>query len=320
MEDKQRHIMARALSNKKLPELDMRNWLTGSLLAKQNFARALTDSLIEYGFVIITNQEFVSPETLSNAYSVMADFYAQDKDYKNQFIGKGGQRGYTVFGQEQAKDAHIPDLKEFWHVGQINPRENANLPDNIWPNFPMFKDTFTTLYSGLEQMGLGLLQALSSQIDPNSNYLADMPVQGNSILRLLHYPPIAEGTNPAAVRAAAHEDINLITLLVAANGRGLQLLTRENEWLEVDTDPANIIVDAGDMLAHITGGKIPATTHRVINAGDLTKSRYSIPFFMHPRPECMLKPLEKFCDAPESIEVISAQEALERRLRAIGLL
>jgi len=312
------------LSKKKLPELSLNSYLNGSADDKTAFAKALTDSLIEFGFVIIKDQDMVSPELLSDAYSVMQDFYAQPVAAKRKHINSGGgHRGYTAFGTEHAKDSKTPDLKEFWHVGQLNPPkdgDNSYYEDNIWPDLFRFKPTFTELYKGLEDMGLVLLQALTSQIDPGNDYVADMARQGNSILRLLHYPPIGKDTIPNAVRAAAHEDINLITLLVAANGRGLQLLTRDNEWLEVETHPSNVIVDAGDMLAHITGGKIPSTTHRVVNAGDLSQSRYSIPFFMHPRPDSVLRPIKGFCDNPDAVEVITAKESLERRLKAIGLM
>lgn len=311
-------------STKKLPELSLNSYLNGDAAAKRKFSMALKDSLIEFGFVIIKDQDMISPELLSNAYSILEDFYAQPVEAKRKYINKGGgHRGYTAFGTEHAKDSNTPDLKEFWHVGQLNPpqgNESDYYADNIWPDLDGFKDTFTEMYKGLEDMGLIMLDALRSEIDPENEYLPDMAKQGNSILRLLHYPPIGEDVTPNAERAAAHEDINLITLLVAANGKGLQLLTRENEWLEVNTDPSNVIVDAGDMLAHITGGRIPATTHRVVNEGDLTKSRYSIPFFMHPRPDSVLRPIDGFCDNPESVEIITARESLERRLKAIGLM
>lgn len=312
------------LSKKTLPELSLNSYLTGTDSEKASFAKALKDSLIEFGFVIIKDQDMVSTDLIADAYRVSADFYAQPVEEKRKYINSGGgHRGYTAFGTEHAKDSKTPDLKEFWHVGQLNPPkdgDHAYYEDNIWPAQDGFKPTFTTMYKGLEDMGLILLEALASQIDPGNDYLPDMAKQGNSILRLLHYPPIGKDTIPNAVRAAAHEDINLITLLIAANGRGLQLLTRDNEWLEVNTDPANVIVDAGDMLAHITGGKIPSTTHRVVNAGDLTKSRYSIPFFMHPRPDSVLRPIDGFCDDPGGVEVITAKESLERRLKAIGLM
>jgi isopenicillin N synthase-like dioxygenase len=312
------------LSSKKLPELSLNSYVNGSAADKQKFAAALKDSLIEFGFVIIKDQDLVSPELLSDAYPILEEFYAQPVEAKRKYLCKGnGHRGYTAFGTEHAKDSQTPDLKEFWHVGQLNPPAGGDrtyYADNIWPDTEGFKDTFTKLFSGLENMGLTLLEALASQIDPGNDYLPDMARQGNSILRLLHYPPIGDDVTPNAERAAAHEDINLITLLVAANGKGLQLLTRENEWLEVNTDPSNVIVDAGDMLAHITGGRISATTHRVVNEGDLTKSRYSIPFFMHPKPDSILRPIDGFCDNPEQVEIITAKESLERRLKAIGLM
>ncbi|NNC36359.1 MAG: isopenicillin N synthase family oxygenase [Acidimicrobiales bacterium] len=312
------------LSKKKLPELSLNSYINGSDDEKNAFATALNDSLIEFGFVIIKDQDLVTPELIADAYKISAEFYAKPVEEKRKYINSGGgHRGYTAFGTEHAKDNATPDLKEFWHVGQLNPPKDGDhsyYEDNIWPDQDGFKPVFTAMYKGLEDMGLIMLEALASQIDPGNDYLPDMAKNGNSILRILHYPPIGKDTIPNAVRAAAHEDINLITLLIAANGRGLQLLTRDNEWLEVETDPENVIVDAGDMLAHITGGKIPSTTHRVVNAGDLTQSRYSIPFFMHPRPDSVLRPIDGFCDNPEDVEVITAKESLERRLKAIGLM
>ena len=312
------------LSKKSLPELRLNDYLNGNADARERFAKALTDSLIEYGFVILKDQGLVTPKLIKQAYDVLEGFYAQPLSEKTKYKNPGGgKRGYTAFGVEHAKDSETPDLKEFWHIGQNTPpagKPADYFAANIWPDYDGFEEVFRVLYKGLEDMGLLMLEALASQIDPGSDYLPGMAQQGNSILRLLHYPPIGEDAVPSAVRAAAHEDINLITLLIAANGKGLQLLTREGEWLEVNTAPENIIVDAGDMLAHITGGKIPATTHRVVNTGDLSKSRYSIPFFMHPKPESMLRPLENFCDNPENVEHITANESLQNRLREIGLI
>ena len=310
------------LSKQTLPELDLNAYQSGTMAQKTEFSLALKNSLIEFGFVIIKNQNIVSPEILSDAYSVLEDFYALPSAVKRQYTKQGGQVGYTAFGTENAKGNTVPDLKEFWHIGQMDVPSGAQAKDyqnNIWPNFQGFQDIFTSLYQGLESMGLLILQALASQIDPGSTYLQDMPRQGKSVLRLLHYPPLRQNDPVNALRAAAHEDINLITLLVAANGKGLQLLTRDGQWMEVETSPSNIIIDAGDMLAYITGQKIPATTHRVINTGDLSKSRYSIPFFMHPRPGCILRPLEKFCDRPDTITPITARDSLAKRLREIGL-
>ena len=311
------------LSSKKLPELSLKSFQSGTVQERTRFSRALTESLIEFGFVIIKDSDTITPELLSDAYNLIQDFFAMPESYKRSLTYKnGGHRGYTAFGTEHAKDTAIPDLKEFWHIGQPNPPiagQPAYYAENIWPDLPRFKEVFLHLYEVLEDMGLILLEALADRIDPDQDYLSAMAKQGNSILRLLHYPPISENVNPGAVRAAAHEDINLITLLVAADGRGLQILTREGEWLEIKTAPENVIVDAGDMLAHITGWQIPATTHRVINVGDLTKSRYSIPFFMHPRPDTVLRPLEHFCDDPGSVEIMTAKQSLEKRLKEIGL-
>ncbi len=185
--------------------------------------------------------------------------------------GADGQRGYTPFGKEHAKDAKIADLKEFWHVGrEFAPSLAAReyLSDRMCgPQAPAgFRDTFLNLYTALEDAGFSMLEALAPSLGVSADYFRKMATDGNSILRLLHYPPVPKTPTPGALRAAAHEDINLITILVAANGGGLELLDRDGTWLPVETDPDNLIVDAGDMLARVTNDVIPATTHRVVNA------------------------------------------------------
>ena len=194
-------------------------------------------------------------------------------------------------------------------------------PPNEWPAKPeSFRDTFLELYDALEESGLIMLEALAPSLDVPRNFFREMATDGNSILRLLHYPPVPEGAERGPIRAAAHEDINLITILVAANGAGLQLLDREGNWLAVDTDRDNLIVDAGDMLARVCNDVIPATTHRVVNPeGGPNVSRYSIPFFMHPHSKAMLSCLDSCRGDGAKYPDITADAFLKQRLKEIGL-
>lgn len=277
------------------------------------FADDLYRALIETGFVIIT-EHGIDLERLHEAYDVVEAFFALPEKVKAQYIqGTDGQRGYTAFGREHAKDSDYPDLKEFWHVGR------DHIAPNVWPNEVVrFREAVEWLYESLDQTGLTLLRALTKPLDLPSDYFDQMATGGNSILRLLHYPPIPDSADPSSVRAAAHEDINLITLLVSASASGLELLDRKGEWQAIEAPPNAIIADAGDMLARITNHHIPATTHRVVNPDGPNQSRYSMPFFLHPRPEAVLSCLPQFRDGTEAPD-ITGQGFLDERLAEIGL-
>jgi len=283
-------------------------------------AETLYEGLTRYGFVILKDHP-VSADVLAGAYRLAAAFFARpDAEKRRYVVGADGQRGYTPFGVEHAKDAAVADLKEFWHVGREDGRDLY--ADNVWPDAPEgFRETFLALYAGLERAGDLMLAALAPKLGLPDDYFAKMTAGGDSILRLLHYPPVPEDADPAAVRAAAHEDINLITLLVSAEGAGLELLDRDGRWRAVEAAPEHIIVDAGDMLARITNGVIPATTHRVVNPAGPNVSRYSMPFFLHPRPEAVLSVIPSCRDAgPPPPEDVTARDFLRQRLREIGLL
>lgn len=307
-----------------VPELSLKAYTHGDAEARKAFQEALFDGFKYYGFIILKDHG-ISSELLQKAYDESARFFALSETEKKKYAaGVDGQRGYTPFGTEHAKDSKHPDLKEFWHVGR--PFEDGAAlgeiyPANVWPEQPAeFKQTFLTLYSALEEAGMVMLEALAPSLDVEKDYFRGMATDGNSILRLLHYPPVPEGANPSAIRAAAHEDINLITILVAANGAGLELLDRDGNWLPVDTDPENLIVDAGDMLARATNDVIPATTHRVVNPDpEINESRYSMPFFMHPHPDALITCLESCKGAGAKYEDITADAFLKQRLREIGL-
>ena len=306
-----------------VPELSLRAFTHGDADDRRAFEQALWAGFKYFGFIILKDHG-VAPETLSRAYAASAAFFDQDEaDKISYMVGTDGQRGYTPFGREHAKDAAKPDLKEFWHVGREfgagSPLAEI-YPPNVWPSAPAaFRDAFLDLYASLEEAGLVMLDALAPSLGVEPSYFREMAGEGNSILRLLHYPPVADDVEPGCVRAAAHEDINLITILVAANGAGLQLLTREGEWLPVETAPENLIVDAGDMLARITNDVIPATTHRVVNPEGPNVSRYSMPFFMHPHPGALLSCLDSCRGDGAKYPDTTAGAFLRQRLEEIGL-
>ncbi len=311
----------------RVPELSLKSFTQGSETDRNAFREALYDGFKYFGFIILKDHD-VDRALLQRAYDTSAGFFALPEDEKQLYVaGQDGQRGYTAFGREHAKDSDFPDLKEFWHVGRQfetgSPLADIYAP-NLWPaRPPRFYETFVTLYDALEEAGLSMLEALAPSLGVADDYFRGMATDGNSILRLLHYPPVPAGTDPNHVRAAAHEDINLITILVAANGGGLELLDRDGNWLPVETEPDNLIVDAGDMLARVCNDIIPATTHRVVNPTGPNVSRYSMPYFMHPHPNAVLSCLESCKNAENGFVAkypdITAGEFLKQRLREIGL-
>jgi isopenicillin N synthase-like dioxygenase len=307
----------------RVPELSLKAFTHGSPNERSEFIDALMEGFQYFGFIILKDHA-VSRELLARAYEMSRAFFALPVEEKNRFIaGVDGQRGYTPFGKEHAKNSKVGDLKEFWHVGREFPASSPlakTYPMNVWPERPAaFRETFVALYQALEEAGFSMLEALAPSLSAPDNYFRKMATDGNSILRLLHYPPVSKDADPNAVRAAAHEDINLITILVAAEGGGLELLDRDGEWLPVDTDPDNLIVDAGDMLARVTNDVIPATTHRVVNPKGPNVSRYSMPFFMHPHSDAVLECIPSCKGSGAKYPPITADAFLKQRLREIGL-
>lgn len=307
----------------KVPELSLKSFTHGDAGEKQAFIDALIEGFQYFGFIILKDHA-VGSDLLARAYDMSRAFFDQPLDQKMRFAaGPDGQRGYTPFGREHAKDAKVADLKEFFHVGRefayASPLAEI-YPANQWPAEPArFRETFLRLYSALEEAGFAMLEALAPSLGVPDDYFRKMATNGNSILRLLHYPPVPENADPAAVRAAAHEDINLITILVAAEGAGLELLDREGNWMAVETARDNLIVDAGDMLARATNDVIPATTHRVVNPKGPNVSRYSMPFFMHPHRDAILECIPSCKGAGAKYPPIRADDFLKQRLREIGL-
>lgn len=304
---------------RRVPELSLADFLTGDAKARARFSDALMAGLQDYGFIILTDHA-VSHELLDNAYRLSAELFSLPTEEKLRYAK--GLRGYTPFGTEHAKDSKLADLKEFWQIGPTPPEDlhDPQFPPNVWPSRPeQFRQTFEALFRALHDTGRALMRALAPKLDLPADYFDPILEGGPSLLRLLHYPPVPAGISPGAVRAAAHEDINFITILVAARGAGLELLDRDGAWLPVETTPRNLIVDSGDMLARLTNGVVPATTHRVVNPTADNVSRYSMPFFMHPRNDTSLACLDSCRGDGEKYPPITAGEFLAERLAAIGL-
>jgi isopenicillin N synthase-like dioxygenase len=293
----------------------------------QAFADKIGRSFEEYGFAIIADHG-IPDDLIERAEEKAKAFFALPEDVKRQYAiaGSGGARGYTPFGIETAKGAKSHDLKEFWHVGRDLPpghRFRAHMPDNVWPDeVPSFRDTFTELYATFDRTGLKILKAIARFLKVDEDYFADTVRDGNSVMRLLHYPPI-EGEPGSHVRAGAHEDINTITLLLGAEEAGLELLTRDGRWIPVSPKPGEMVVNIGDMLQRLTNGVLRSTSHRVVNppAERRNRARYSMPFFLHFRSDFLIEALPGTVPAGEEPKwpPITANDYLQERLREIKL-
>lgn len=291
------------------------------------FAAALGGSFERFGFAIVADHG-IPHDLIDRAWRETAALFALPDDEKRGYFvaGGGGARGYTPFKTEIAKDAKHVDLKEFWHIGRELPaghRFAADMAPNIWPARPEgFRETFLELFTAFDRAGDRLLSAIARHLKLAPDWFDRAVTDGNSVLRLLHYPPIpadAEG-----VRAGAHEDINLITLLLGAQEAGLELLGRDGEWLSVAPPEGAVVINIGDMLQRLTNHVLPSTTHRVRNPeGDrAAHSRYSMPFFLHLRSDFPFKTLDQCitAESPDRYPVsITADEYLQERLREIGL-
>lgn len=292
------------------------------------FARDFGNSFQRFGFGVISDHG-LDQDLIDRAWALTRQFFALPEEVKARYIlpGKAGARGYTPFGIETAKGATENDLKEFWHVGRELPaghRFAEVMPPNLWPaEVPGFKETFTALFAEFDRVGGRLLSAIARYLGLAPDWFEKPVADGNSVMRLLHYPPVSP--DAPGVRAGAHEDINLITLLLGAEEAGLQLLDRDGRWLAVAPPEGALVVNVGDMLQRLTNHVLPSTTHRVVNPPPERRgsSRYSMPFFLHPAPDFVIQTLPGCisADNPDRYpQPIGSQEYLNQRLRTLGLL
>jgi len=316
-----------------IPSLDLADFTSGNEQEKAEFVKKLGVAFRNIGFVAIKNHG-LSQELQDRLYTSIKDFFALPDDIKSTYEKPeiGFQRGYTGKGKEHAKGRNTGDLKEFYHVGQeLNRIPDSDpikkeYPANIWPEEITALETDSNeAFRTLEKAGKAMLQAIALSLDLDENYFEDKVAHGNSILRQIHYFPIEnpDAVPADAVRAAEHGDINLITLLMGASADGLQVLRKDGRWIPITALPDQLVVNVGDMLERLTNKKLKSTIHRVVNPPreKMNSSRYSIPFFMHPRSEMDLTCLDNCVNAnhPKQFEDATAGEFLEERLRELGL-
>lgn len=315
------------MSERAIPLVDLSKFVSGTAEERTAFVKKLGKAFHEIGFVGVINHG-IPKALIEEFYSESNAFFAHPVDVKRKYEvpGLAGQRGYTSFGKEHAKQSKVADLKEFFQIGQKVAADDplkAIYPDNVRvAEAPRFADSGDELYSAFEGAGGELLRAIAIYLDLGENYFDGKIHKGNSILRAIHYPPIRE--EPAsAIRAEQHEDINLITLLVGASAGGLQLLNMDNAWMDIMPEDDEIVINVGDMLQRLTNNYMKSTTHRVVNPPreEWHKPRLSIPFFLHPVSEMDLSCLDSCVNeaSPLAYEPISAGEYLNERLREIGL-
>lgn len=311
-----------------IPSVDLNDFISDDPERKQKFVNEIGKAYEDIGFVALKGH-FLSDELVEKLYSSVKEFFALPTETKElyEIEGIGGQRGYTSFGKEHAKDKPEGDLKEFWHFGQYLEEEdkaNFDYPDNIEvTQVPEFNSAGKEAYQQLERTGVFVLRALALYLGLDEFYFDKKVEKGNSILRAIHYPPIKEEPK-GAVRAGAHGDINLITLLMGASAGGLQVLRKDGVWVDAIAEPDELVINVGDMLSRHTNNKLKSTIHQVTNPPreEWGKPRFSIPFFMHPISEMKLDVLENCVDEnnPKQFEDITAGEFLTQRLREIGLI
>ncbi len=294
-----------------------------------SIAEALGRSFEEYGFAVIRDHG-IPHELIERAEAMSKAFFALPDDVKQAYHipGTGGARGYTPFGTEKAKDAKVHDLKEFWHVGRELPEGHPLsefMADNVWPaEVDGFRETFSELYDAFEKAGGRVLEGIALHLGLDRKFFEPTVEDGNSVMRLLRYPPLEGAEAEGAIRAAAHGDINTITLLLGAEEAGLELLTAQGEWLAIDPPEGALVVNVGDMLDRLTNGRLRSTTHRVVNPrGEAAyRARYSMPFFLHFRPDYVIETLPGCIDPQhpdDHPEAISSHDFLMQRLREINL-
>ncbi len=310
-----------------IPVVDLADFTSGEPEKKKQFVNDVGKAFEGVGFVAVKNHG-ISDNLIADLYSHVQQFFSlpSEKKKKYEIPELAGQRGYTSFGKEHAKGSDAPDLKEFFQYGQEVPSGHplkVEYPDNVGvKEVDSFDDTLHKAYRAFEESGKHLLQAIALFLGLEEPFFDDKIKEGNSIVRAIHYPPIT--TEPrSAIRAEQHEDINLITLLVGASADGLQILSKKNEWVNVTSLPEQIVVNVGDMLQRLTNNRLKSTTHRVVNPPRELwhTSRFSIPFFLHPKSAMSLAALKSCIDEKhqKAYQDITAGEYLDERLREIGL-
>jgi isopenicillin N synthase-like dioxygenase len=311
----------------KIPSVDLSNFLSSNNDLKRDFVKKTGKAFQEIGFLSLKGH-FLSKNCSENLYNQIKKFFDLPKNIKKkyEFDGVKGQRGYTSYGKEHAKGKKEGDLKEFWHFGQYSEKNeiNLNYPKNIIiDEFPEFNTVGFETYKALEKTGVYVLRAIALFLNLKENHFDKYVINGNSILRAIHYPPIIEEPKKA-VRAAAHGDINLITLLMGAHGKGLQVKNNRGEWIDAIAEKDEIVINVGDMLSRYTNNKLKSTIHRVVNPPKKywSSSRYSIPFFLHPIGSMNLNVLENCTDTnnPKKYKDITAHDFLTNRLVDIGVM
>jgi len=310
-----------------IPVVDLNQFLNGSKEESDQFVSNLGNAFEEVGFVAVRNHGIAS-ELIKSLYQAVESFFKLPESQKRAYEipGLAGQRGYTSFGKEHAKGSDAPDLKEFFQYGQTVPEGELApeaYPDNVMVDeIHQFNRLFLDAYRSFEKSGGALLSAIAIHLGLGEKYFDEHTYLGNSILRAIHYPPILQEPK-SAIRAEQHEDINLITLLVGASADGLEILSKQNEWLPVKAAPDEIVVNVGDMLQRLTNDRLKSTTHRVVNPPRelWNTSRFSIPFFLHPRSAMSLACLDSCISAerPKMYDDYTAGQYLDERLREIGL-
>lgn len=312
----------------RIPSVNLSDFISGDESKKQKFVEEIGKAYEDIGFVALKGH-FLDDALVEKLYAEVKKFFSLPLETKQKYEipGIGGQRGYVSFGKESAKGKKEGDLKEFWHFGQYvenNPKLEAEYPKNVMvEELPEFNKVGKEAYRMLEKTAKYVLRALAIHLKLEETYFDDYIHNGNSILRPIHYPPITEEPKEA-VRAAAHGDINLITLLMGAQGRGLQVKNNKGEWIDAIAEPDELMINVGDMLSRHTNNKLKSTIHQVINPPRELwgTSRYSIPFFMHPISDMKLDVLDSCIDAdnPKQFDNITAGEFLNERLIELGLI
>jgi isopenicillin N synthase-like dioxygenase len=311
-----------------IPSVDLRDFLSDNPERKQKFVNEIGRAFEDIGFVALKGH-FLNEQLVAELYGEIKNFFTLplETKYSYEIPGIGGQRGYVSFGTEHAKGRKEGDLKEFWHFGQYVDKDSKwadEYPDNVdVKELPNFNKVGKEAFQMLEKTGINVLRAIALHLGLDEFYFDNFGKEGNSILRPIHYPPITQEPENA-IRAAAHGDINLITLLMGAQGRGLQVKNHDGEWIDAIAEPDELVINVGDMLSRHTNNKLKSTIHQVVNPPRELwgTSRYSVPFFMHPVSDMRLNCLESCIDAenPKLYEDIAAGDFLHERLVDLGLI